>query len=159
MLGRSTCGGKMAGKAKTPGEVLAIDAFKTVIDTATVMEGRIVFAESIRIDGKVIGSLQVEPGAKGSVAVAPGGIVCGDIVAHRVLVAGTVQGNIHATEIVQLMKGATVTGDISYAAITIAHGTIVNGALLGKPRSKESASEPRRDPPRLASEGGDLVPA
>jgi cytoskeletal protein CcmA (bactofilin family) len=149
----------MPGRAKAPGEILAIDAFKTVIDAATVMEGRIIFAESIRIDGKVIGNLQVEPGATGSVAVAPGATVCGDIVAHRVLVAGTVQGNIHSTEIVQLMNGARVTGDISYAAITIAHGAIVNGSLTDCSRKEAPASEMQRNPLRLASEVRDLVPA
>ena len=149
----------MLGSAKAPGEVLAIDAFKTVIDAATVMEGRLVFAESIRIDGKVIGHLQVEPGATGSVAVAQGAIVCGDIVAHRVFVAGTVQGNIHAAEIVQLMNGARVTGDITYAAITIAQGAIVNGSLAGSPRKAESATETRRQPLLLAGESRDLVPA
>ena len=154
------CGGlKMSGSTKTPGEILAIDAFKTVIDAATVMEGRIVFAESIRIDGKVIGDLQEEPGAKGSVAIAPRATVCGDIVAHRVLVAGTVQGNIHATEIVQLMNGARITGDISYAAITIAHGAVVNGSLTGSARKAESASDMRRKPLLLANESPDPVPA
>ena len=152
-------GSKMLGRSKTPGEILAIDAFKTIIDAATVMEGRIVFAESIRIDGKVIGDLQAEPGATGSVAVAPGAIVCGDIVAHRVLVAGTVQGNIHAAEIVQLMNGARITGDITYAAITIAHGAIVNGSLTDCSRKEESAPESRRQPLRLASESLDLAPA
>jgi cytoskeletal protein CcmA (bactofilin family) len=149
----------MFGKTKTPGEILAIDAFKTIIDAATVMEGRIVFAESIRIDGKVIGDLQVEPGARGSVAVALGATVCGNIAAHRVLVAGTVQGNIHATEIVQLVSGARVTGDISYTAIIIAHGAIVNGSLTDCSRNAEPASEMRRKPLRLASENRDLVPA
>lgn len=148
----------MSGKSNTPGEILAVDAFKTVIDAATVMEGRIVFAESIRIDGKVIGCLQEEPGAKGSVAVAPGATVCGDIVAHRVLVAGVVQGNIHATEIVQLMNGARVTGDISYAAITVAHGAIVNGSLKDCSRKEVPAAEMPRIPLHLATEDRDLVP-
>lgn len=149
----------MSGRTKTPGEILAIDAFKTIIDAATVLEGRIVFAESIRIDGKVIGDLQEEPGAIGSVAIVPGAIVCGDIAAHRVLVAGTVQGNIHATEIVQLMNGARITGDISYAAITIAHGAIINGSLAGSARKKEPASEMQSKPLLLANESPDLVPA
>ena len=149
----------MFGKTKTPVEILAIDAFKTIIDAATVMEGRIVFAESVRIDGKVIGDLQVEPGVTGSVAVAPGATVCGDIVAHRVLVAGTVQGNIQAMEIVQLMPGARVTGDITYAAITIAHGAIVNGSLADSSRNEEPASEKRRKLLRLAGDGRDHVPA
>lgn len=149
----------MFGKTKAPGEILAIDAFKTFVDASTVMEGRIVFAESIRIDGKVMGDVQVEPGARGSVAVAPGAVVRGDIVAHRVLVAGTVQGNIQALEIVQLMDGAKVTGDISYAAISIVHGAIVNGCLTDSSRNEEPSSEKRRKLLRLAGEGRELAPA
>lgn len=149
----------MFGKTKTPGEILAIDAFKTFIDASTVIEGRIIFAESIRIDGKVMGGVQVEPGATGSVAVGPGAIVRGDIVAHRVLVAGTVQGNIQAMEIVQLMDGAQVTGDISYAAILIVHGASVNGSLTDSSRNEEPSSEKRRKLLRLAGEGHNHAPA
>lgn len=148
----------MFGKTKTPGEILAIDAFKTFIDASTVMEGRIVFAESIRIDGKVMGDVQVVPGTTGNVAVGPGAVVRGDIAAHRVLVAGTVQGNIQAMEIVQLMDGANVTGDISYAAISIVHGAIVNGALSDSSRNQEPASERQRKLIRLAGEDQDHVP-
>jgi cytoskeletal protein CcmA (bactofilin family) len=140
----------MFGKTKAPGEILAIDAFKTFIDASTVMEGRIVFAESIRIDGKVLGNVEVEPGATGSVAVGPGAIVRGDIVAHRVLIAGTVQGNIRALETVQLMDGARVTGDISYQSISIVQGASINGALTESSGSEEPSSEKRRKLLRLA---------
>jgi cytoskeletal protein CcmA (bactofilin family) len=152
----------MFGKTKAPGEILAIDAFKTFIDASTVMQGRIVFAESIRIDGKVLGNVEVEPGATGSVAVGPGAIVRGDIVAHRVLIAGTVQGNIRALETVQLMDGARVTGDISYQSISIVQGASVNGALTESAASssnEEPSSEKRRKLLRLAVDGGGSSPS
>jgi len=57
------------------------------------------------------------------------------------------------------MNGARITGDISYAAITIAHGAIINGSLAGSARKKEPASEMRRKPLSLANESPDLVPA
>jgi cytoskeletal protein CcmA (bactofilin family) len=56
--------------------------------------------------------------------------VQGDIVAHRVVVAGKVAGNIHAHDRVELHTDSLVQGDIKYGSIAIEHGAKVLGLLL-----------------------------
>jgi len=85
-----------SGKKRKLEETLAIEAFKTIIDASTSMEGRMNFANSVRIDGKIVGDLLVDSGAAGIIAVGPEAEVRGNIDAHRVLVAGKVHGNIRA---------------------------------------------------------------
>jgi cytoskeletal protein CcmA (bactofilin family) len=50
--------------------------------------------------------------------------------AHRVLVAGKVSGQIHARERVELQARCRVQGDIKYGSIAIEHGAQVMGLLL-----------------------------
>jgi cytoskeletal protein CcmA (bactofilin family) len=56
----------------------------------------------------------------------------GDISAYRVLVAGKVEGNIYATERVELHDGAEVRGDITYGQIGIEPGAILFGLMIAR---------------------------
>ena len=70
------------------------ERFDTLVGRTTTIYGRLVLLDSVRIDGKVLGNIETAPGNKISVAIGPTGEVTGDITAHRVLVAGKVDGNI-----------------------------------------------------------------
>jgi cytoskeletal protein CcmA (bactofilin family) len=136
----------MFGKSKPLEADLAVEAFKTFIDASTKVEGRITFSESIRVDGQVIGDIRVDDGKTGSIAVGPGANVRGNIVAHRVLVAGTVVGNIEASESVHLLSEAQVTGDIAYASICMVHGARVIGSLVDLAQKKTEPEKIRSVP-------------
>ncbi len=126
-------------KQKTGGQ-LAGEHFMTLIDASTTIDGRLEYRESLRIDGKVIGSVRVEAGSTGTVAIAEGAVVRGDIDGHRVLVAGQVHGNIRARERVELFGTAQVCGDIAYGSISMAHGARVAGMLLELERCDDASS-------------------
>jgi cytoskeletal protein CcmA (bactofilin family) len=132
-------------------ETLSTETFKTFIDAKTVVEGRMSFANSVRIDGKVLGDVLIDGDGGGLVAVGPGAEVRGNVSARRVLIAGTVQGNVQGTDNVQLLAGARVSGDISYGAIAIVCGARVNGLLVdlakdgAPPEAQESTSQPAHE--------------
>jgi cytoskeletal protein CcmA (bactofilin family) len=54
----------------------------------------------------------------------------GDIFAHRVMIAGKVEGNIYATERVEFHQTAQVRGDVTYGSIGIEHGARVIGLVI-----------------------------
>jgi cytoskeletal protein CcmA (bactofilin family) len=89
-----------------------------------------VLLDSIRIDGKVVGNIESSKEESITVVIGASGEVQGDIVAHRVVVAGKVAGNIHAHERVELHADCLVQGDIKYGSIAIEHGSKVLGLLL-----------------------------
>jgi cytoskeletal protein CcmA (bactofilin family) len=64
------------------------------------------------------------------VAVGEDGEVVGDIFAHRVMIAGKVEGNIYATERVEFHQTAQVRGDVTYGSIGIEHGARVIGLVI-----------------------------
>jgi cytoskeletal protein CcmA (bactofilin family) len=87
----------------------------------------------VRIDGKVTGNIETGKDNKVTVAIGPTGEVAGDITAHRVMVAGKVEGNIYAAERVEFHKDSIVQGDISYGSIAIEHGARLLGLVIQNP--------------------------
>ena len=78
------------------------ERFETLIGRTTQIYGRLVLVDSVRIDGKVVGNIETSKENKVTVAIGASGEVSGDVTAHRVMVAGKVEGNIYATERVEL---------------------------------------------------------
>jgi cytoskeletal protein CcmA (bactofilin family) len=64
--------------------------------------------------------------------------VVGDIHAFRVLVAGKVQGNIYATELVVVDTGAQIQGDITYSQIKMAQAVKHQGMLISRSNGVEA---------------------
>ncbi|NDC08447.1 MAG: polymer-forming cytoskeletal protein [Oxalobacteraceae bacterium] len=68
------------------------EKFDTLIGATTEIYGRLVLLDSVRIDGKVVGNIETAKEKKVTVAIGRSGEVSGDISAHRVMVAGKVEG-------------------------------------------------------------------
>jgi cytoskeletal protein CcmA (bactofilin family) len=115
------------------------ERFDTLVGRTTTVFGRLVLLDSVRIDGKVFGNIETAPDNKISVAIGPTGEVKGDITAHRVLVAGKVEGNIYAAERVEFHKDAVVNGDISYGSIAVEHGARLLGMVVQNKAASQSA--------------------
>lgn len=116
------------------------ERFDTLVGRTTTIFGRLVLLDSVRIDGKVFGNIETTPDNKISVAIGPTGEVTGDITAHRVLVAGKVEGNIYASERVEFHKDAVVNGDISYGSIAVEHGARLLGMVIQNKAASQSAN-------------------
>ena len=97
---------------------------RTVLGKTTFFSGRLTFAESLKIDGRFKGSidstgfLHIEEGAEAEAET---------IRAARVVIAGTVRGDIEASESVDMLPTAKVYGDVRTAKLRIADGVIFEG--------------------------------
>jgi cytoskeletal protein CcmA (bactofilin family) len=109
-----------------------MESFETIVGPATEVHGRLVANESMRIDGRIIGNIEARQGKDVSIALGRSGFVQGDIYAFRVLIAGRVEGNVYATERVELHEGAEVRGDITYGQLGIEHGAKLNGLMISR---------------------------
>ena len=117
------------------------EKFDTLIGKNTVIQGNLMLLESIRIDGKVVGNVESAKDELVTVVVGESGELQGNIMAHRVVIAGKVAGNIHAHDRVELHSDSQVQGDIKYGLIAIEHGAKVMGLLL----QVSDASNPNMD--------------
>lgn len=133
-------------KQKSPvsGLEKTMESFETIIGVSTEVHGRILIEESVRIDGTVVGNIEARQGKSITVALGKTGTVRGDIHAHRVLIAGTVEGNVYASEKVELHNGSSVRGDIAYGQLAMEYGAVLNGAL--------NANSGKEDQPRLTGD-------
>jgi cytoskeletal protein CcmA (bactofilin family) len=117
-------------KTKITPLVMGQEKFDTLIGRNAEIHGCLKLNESVRIDGKVVGSIEASKDAAISVVIGPTGEIQGDVVASRIIVAGKVSGNLHGFERVELMASALVQGDIKYASMAVEHGARLLGLML-----------------------------
>lgn len=79
--------------------------------------------ESIRIDGEVIGDIEIG----GVLIISESGYVDGSIAASFVRVAGRVTGNIHCRNALHLAATADVLGDVRATSLIIDDGAVLLG--------------------------------
>jgi cytoskeletal protein CcmA (bactofilin family) len=98
----------------------------TVISKSVVIKGQVSCDEDLYIDGQVEGT--IDP--KGyRLTIGPNGRVKANITARAVVVQGRLEGNIQASDRVDLKQGATVVGDIVTQRISIDEGVSFRGSV------------------------------
>ncbi len=103
------------------------------IGKSVVVKGELSGSEDLIVDGEVEGSITLRGQ---SLTVGPNGRVRAHIEARNVIVHGRVDGDIHATERVELRKSASLTGDIATARISIEDGAFFKGGIdIQKPEA------------------------
>ncbi len=96
-----------------------------IIGEGSVVEGKFYVEGSIRIEGKFQGSIKTED----QLIVSPSGKVKTDITARAVTVAGTLIGNIIATEEVNIIENGKVLGNIFTPKLNLEPGVITQGQV------------------------------
>jgi cytoskeletal protein CcmA (bactofilin family) len=96
-----------------------------VIGEGSIFDGRFYVNGSILIEGKFQGDIKTDD----QLVVGPTGKVKTDIVARRVTVAGTLIGNIVASEEVSLLHTGKVLGNITTPKLSVEPGVITEGKV------------------------------
>jgi cytoskeletal protein CcmA (bactofilin family) len=97
----------------------------SVIGEGSIFEGKFYINGSLQIDGKFEGEIRTED----QVVVGELGKVRTDIQARRVVVAGTVIGNIDAESEVMLLSTGRVLGNIRAPRVNVEDGVVVTGEI------------------------------
>jgi cytoskeletal protein CcmA (bactofilin family) len=96
------------------------------IGKSVFIKGELSGSEDLYLDGQVEGSIALKGN---SLTVGPNGQIKGSVEAKGVVVQGKLEGNIHASERVELRKSAIVTGDITTQRISIEEGAYLKGKV------------------------------
>jgi cytoskeletal protein CcmA (bactofilin family) len=137
---RGTGGRRMADQQS--GEV-------TIIGHGAKLEGTIVSAGSLRIDGQIKGQVN----ADGDVMLAPQSQVEADIRAQNVSVAGRFKGSIVVKGRAELARGGRVDGNITSKTLVVEEGAVFQGqsimdqqaAQTGPQAAPQQATQSRRE--------------
>jgi cytoskeletal protein CcmA (bactofilin family) len=112
-----------------------------LVGKATHIVGDVRFAGGLHIDGHIQGNFE-SSAQDGTLSVSDGGVIQGSVLAHHVVLNGTVTGDIVAQERVELGATARVAGNVYYSLIEMAMGAQINGKLIYKPVAAASPSPP-----------------
>lgn len=124
---------------------------ETIIGKGTNIEGTVNIEGATRIDGNVTGKLI----SNDIVTVGATGVVKAEIRAKAIIVGGKVEGNLFASEKVELQAKCELTGDITAKSLLVEHGAMFHGSSKMKdglpgthaaPSMQPSA--PKQEPPR-----------
>ena len=95
----------------------------TVVGVGARLDGNVVSAGSLRIDGQVKGQIN----ADGDVTLSPQSQVEADIRAQNVSVAGRFKGNIAVKGKAHLARGGRVDGNITSKTLVVEEGGVFHG--------------------------------
>jgi cytoskeletal protein CcmA (bactofilin family) len=131
-----TAPGRAPASAPVSGE-------QATIGKGLFIKGEINGSESLYIDGKVEGSINL-PGNR--VTVGRNGQVSASITAREIVVLGKVRGNMSATDRVDIRAEGSLSGDVAAARISIEDGAFFKGGIdirkAGQKPNGEEAKAP-----------------
>lgn len=111
----------------------------TLIGKETRVNGGLLFRGGLHVDGLVKGDIAAVDDQPAVLTVGESGVIEGDVRVPRVVLDGTVKGDVYASDLVELAGHGRVTGNIYYNRIEMAMGAEVNGQLIHRGPGQDQA--------------------
>lgn len=111
-----------------------------LIGAGTAVRGDIEFVGGLRIDGRVEGNVSTADGQAGTLVISEQARVDGEIRVSHIVINGTVNGPVSASDYLELQPKARVTGDVSYKTLEMHVGAVIQGRLNHAQAEPGSAS-------------------
>ncbi len=105
-------------------------------------EGKLTFEGQVRIDGKFIGQIST----KDTLVIGDGAKVTAEILAGTVIINGQVEGNIKATQHIELHQPGRVKGNLECPSLSIDRGVVFEGSCK---MDGTTGTKPGGAPPEL----------
>jgi cytoskeletal protein CcmA (bactofilin family) len=102
----------------------------SLIGAGTVVQGNVMFAGGLRIDGAVDGKVGTADNSPGTLVISEHARVDGEVKVSHVVINGSVSGPVIANDYLELQAKARVNGDVVYRALEMHVGAIVQGKLM-----------------------------
>ena len=96
------------------------------IGQSILIKGELTGSENLTIDGQVDGKISLKDH---NLTIGQHGRIHAELVARAVTILGKVQGNVRASEKVEILKGGRLDGDITAPRIAIADGAHFRGKV------------------------------
>lgn len=96
------------------------------IGKGVTINGQIYSVEDLIVDGTVDGTIEAN---EHKLTIGPNGRVKAGIKAKEIVIVGAVQGDVEATEKIEIRKDAKLVGNIKTARIAIEDGAVFKGSI------------------------------
>jgi cytoskeletal protein CcmA (bactofilin family) len=143
--------------SSVPHRVPEADARHTAtIGKAVKIIGQIYTKEDLNVDGDVEGTIE---SAESKVTIGATGRVQASVKAREVVIFGQVQGNVEATDKVDIRREAKLVGDITTARISIEDGALFKGSIdIRKPEPKTASAGSSASTPAVSTPASSSTP-
>ena len=132
-------------------EPISPRAGAAVLGKNVTVKGNIFAREDLTIDGEVEGTVECQ---EHRLTIGPNARVQASLKAREIVIQGSIQGNVDATDKIDIKKEAKLVGDIKTSRIVIEDGAYFKGSIdiskapvAGKPVGAAQASAPHAAPP------------
>jgi cytoskeletal protein CcmA (bactofilin family) len=142
-------GGRGPGRTEA---AMADNGEVTIVGAGARLEGNVVSAGNLRIDGQVKGQINAE----GDVSLSPQSQVEADIRAQNVSIAGRFRGSIQVKGKAHLARGGRIDGDITSKTLVVEEGGVFHGQSImdGSEGRAPGAAAPGRQDERAEDKRG-----
>jgi cytoskeletal protein CcmA (bactofilin family) len=110
----------------TPPKNISSSMEQATIGRSVIIKGEVSGAESLYVDGRIEGTVNF---ADSRVTVGRSGVIVADINAKEVVIMGTVTGNIHCTDRLDIRSEGSLTGDVVTPRICVEDGAVLKGGV------------------------------
>ncbi|MGB8010360.1 MAG: polymer-forming cytoskeletal protein [Terriglobales bacterium] len=124
-----------------PRPVVTTTSDQATIGKSLVIKGEVTGSESLYIDGRVEGSINL---SGNRVTIGRNGVVAANISAREIVVLGKVRGNITASDRVDIRSDGSLTGDVVAARISIEDGAFFKGGIDIRKAGAKAEEETKR---------------
>jgi cytoskeletal protein CcmA (bactofilin family) len=135
--------------ASAPRNATVNNTEQATIGKSLVIKGEVTGSESLYIDGRVEGSINL---SGNRVTVGRNGVVAANISAREIVVLGKVRGNLTASDRVDIRNEGSLTGDVIAQRISIEDGAYFKGGIdIRKPGQKAEPGTATEMPEKAAA--------
>lgn len=129
----------------------------TLVGRNSEIHGDVQFSGGLHVDGNIHGNVTAGDGGESVLSLSQHGLIKGEIRVPHVTINGTVEGNVYASQRLELGAEARVTGDVQYNLIEMAVGATVDGKMVHKPAGPVLALSHQKSETPVAPSGRGAV--
>ena len=109
----------------------------TLVGQGTVINGDLVFAGGLHVDGTIKGNVVAEQGSTAILILSEFGCIEGEVKVPNMVLNGEIVGDVYGSTRVELAPKSRIKGSVYYNLIEMAIGAEVNGGLVHQPQGQQ----------------------
>ncbi|MGA2694975.1 MAG: polymer-forming cytoskeletal protein [Terriglobales bacterium] len=119
----------------TPTKTVTVPTEQATIGRSLVIKGEISGSESIFVDGRIEGSINL---GEHRVTIGRNGNVAANINAKEVVIMGKVTGNVDCSDRLDIRSEGSLTGDVVTHRISVEDGALLKGSVQVRAEEKKN---------------------
>lgn len=117
----------------------------TLVGPQVVIRGDLYFSGGLYIEGRIVGKVVAEEGQRATITLAENGSIEGEVRAPVVIINGRLDGDVYASERVELAAKARVQGNVHYQVVEMLAGSVLTGRLIHAEAQAHALAEAHLD--------------